>query len=87
MHALQLMRITVEAGSSVDRVIEGARPAIHFRRKPLVEKALRAWTNDRLGAALLTLDDALLAARRNATLGPAIAERALLQLATNARRG
>lgn len=84
---LHMMRIGIEAGSSVERAIEGARPAIHFRRKPLVDKALRGWNATRLTTALLALDDALLAARRNATLGPATAERALFQIAAAARRG
>ncbi len=87
LHALHQLRLQVEGGTPPDRVIESARPAIHFRRKPLVEKALRGWSAARLLAALLTLDDALLAARRHAALGPAIAERALLQLAASARRG
>lgn len=85
--ALHAMRLGIEAGGSVERAIEGARPAIHFRRKPLIEKALRGWNAGRLETAMLALDDALLAARRNATLGPAIAERALLQIAGQARRG
>lgn len=84
--ALHLLRLAADAGS-IERAIESARPAIHFRRKPLIEKALRSWSAARLEAALLALDDALLAARRNATLGPAIAERALLQVAGAARRG
>ncbi|GAB4070180.1 DNA polymerase III subunit delta [Ancylobacter sonchi] len=84
---LHLMRLGIEAGGSVERAIDGARPAIHFRRKPLVEKALRSWTAARLEKALLAVDDALLAARRNALLGPELAERALLQLAAAARRG
>ncbi|MFD2032647.1 hypothetical protein ACFSKM_24785 [Ancylobacter dichloromethanicus] len=84
---LHQMRLGVEAGGSVERAVEGARPAIHFRRKPLIEKALRNWSVARLETALFALDDALLAARRNATLGPAIAERALLQVAGQARRG
>lgn len=87
VQALHLMRLGVEAGSSPDRMIEGARPAIHFRRKPLIEKALRSWSAERLEFALLNLDDALLAARRNAGLGPAIAERALFQVTAAARRG
>lgn len=85
--ALHQMRLSIEQGGSPERAVESARPAIHFRRKPLVEKALRSWTVPRLVTALLTLDDALLAARRHAGLGPSIAERALLQLATQARRG
>lgn len=84
--ALHLLRVNVEAGAGIERAIEGARPAIHFRRKPLVETALRSWTAARLSAAFVTLDDALLAARRNAVLAPAIAERALLNLAQAARR-
>lgn len=84
---LHQMRLGIEAGGSVERAVEGARPAIHFRRKPLIEKALRGWSATRLEAALFALDDALLAARRNAALGPSIAERALLQVAGQARRG
>lgn len=84
---LHQMRLGIEAGGSVERAVEGARPAIHFRRKPLIEKALRSWSAARLEAALFALDDALLAARRNAALGPAVAERALLQVAGQARRG
>jgi len=83
---LHLLRIAADAGGGPERAIESARPAIHFRRKPLIEKALRAWSRQRLETALLTLDDALLAARRNAALAPAIAERALFQLASAARR-
>lgn len=85
--ALHVLRLNVESGGSVERAIDSARPAIHFRRKPLVEAALRNWTAARLATAFVTLDDALLAARRNAALAPAIAERALLSLASAARRG
>lgn len=85
--SLHQMRIGIEAGGTVERAVEGARPAIHFRRKLFVEKALRSWNTARLESALLTLDEALLSARRNATLGPAIAERVLLQIAGQARRG
>ncbi|MCS0495140.1 DNA polymerase III subunit delta [Ancylobacter sp. MQZ15Z-1] len=87
VQGLHMMRLGIEAGGSVERAIDGARPAIHFRRKPLIEKALRSWNSERLKVVLLALDDALLAARRNAALGPAIAERALLQIAGAARRG
>ena len=87
IQTLHSLRINVEAGASPDRAVESVRPAIHFRRKPLMEKALRTWTTRRLEGALIAIDDALLAARRNAPLGAAIAERALLQLAGAARRG
>ena len=80
------LRLTVEAGTPPDRAVEGARPPLHFSRRPKIAAALRLWTAPRLIAALLPLDDALLAARRNTVLGPAIAERALFQLAAAARR-
>ncbi len=85
--ALHLLRLAADAGGGPERAIESARPAIHFRRKPLVEKALRSWSAARLETVLLALDDALLSARRNAALGPSIAERALLQVAGQAKRG
>ncbi|MDF2617701.1 MAG: polymerase delta subunit [Xanthobacteraceae bacterium] len=85
--ALHLLRLVADAGGGPERAIESARPAIHFRRKPLVEKALRSWSAARLETVLLALDDALLSARRNAALGPSIAERALLQVAGQAKRG
>ncbi len=61
-------------------------PPSIFAAGPLVETALRNWTAARLAVAFVTLDEALLAARRNAGLAPAIAERALLSLASAARR-
>lgn len=85
--SVHAMRAAVEAGGTVERAIESARPAIHFRRKPLVERALRVWTGPRLTTALIALDDSLLAARRSTALAPAIGERALIQLALAARRG
>lgn len=85
--ALHVLRLNVEGGAGVERAVESARPAIHFRRKAQVEAALRSWTAARLATAFVALDEALLAARRNATLAPSIAERALLNLASAARRG
>ena len=45
---LHRMRIAVEDGQSVTGAVEGARPPIHFRRKPAIETALRAWTAAKL---------------------------------------
>ena len=41
-----------------------AQPPIHFRRKPLVETALKAWTSERLAKAMAMLAEASLDARR-----------------------
>lgn len=83
---LHLMRLTVEAGTPAGTVVEGVQPAIHFRRKPLVETALRTWTSGRLERVLQQLGEASLEARRQAILGDIVAGRVLLSIAVAARR-
>ncbi|MFH1556202.1 MAG: DNA polymerase III subunit delta [Pseudomonadota bacterium] len=83
--ALHQMALAVEGGSSIERVIDQARPAVHFSRKPLVDKALRAFTPDRCLRAILTVDEAVLACRRNAAMAQPITERVLLNLAVRRR--
>ncbi|OYX74600.1 MAG: DNA polymerase III subunit delta [Rhizobiales bacterium 32-66-11] len=83
--SLHQMALAVEGGSSIERVIDQARPAVHFSRKPLVDKALRAFTPDRCLRAILTVDEAVLACRRNAAMAQPITERVLLNLAVRRR--
>ncbi|MFG1477800.1 DNA polymerase III subunit delta [Xanthobacter sp. V4C-4] len=87
--SLHQMTLQVAAGQSPDRVIDSARPAVHFSRKPKLEKALRGFDPDRCLRAMLAVDEAVLAGRRNAALAPAICERAVLQVAqlSGRRRG
>jgi DNA polymerase-3 subunit delta len=78
-------RTAIEAGGgrfSVDALL----PPVHFRRKNLVDVALRQWNAARLAAAMADLADAALASRRTPALAETIAERALLSLAMRARR-
>ncbi len=84
--SLHRMRIGVEDGQSPAGVVEGARPPIHFRRKSAVETALRAWSTARLLEAMSSLSDALLETRLKPHLADAVAQRAMLSLATAARR-
>jgi DNA polymerase III subunit delta len=84
--SLHRMRIAVEDGGSVGAAVEGARPPIHFRRKLAIEAALRAWTAPRLADAMTALAEALLQTRLQANLAEAIAQRALMTLATAARK-
>jgi DNA polymerase-3 subunit delta len=82
---LHRWRITIEAAGgriSADSLI----PPVHFRRKSIVEAALKQWNTTRLVAAMTELADAVLAARRTPALADTIAERALLNLAVKARR-
>lgn len=84
--SLHRMRVAIEDGQSVMGAVEGARPPIHFRRKGAIEAALRAWTAATLGDAMQALGDALLQTRVQANLADAIAQRALMSLATAARK-
>ena len=83
---LHRWRVAVEGGVGVRTVVDNTRPPIHFRRKPLVEQALGAWTADGLAAAVIDLGLAAAEARKQAALAGAIASRALLSLAAGARR-
>jgi DNA polymerase-3 subunit delta len=66
--------------------VDALQPPVHFRRKNLVEAALRQWNAPRLAAAMADLADAALASRRTPALADTIAERALLSIALRARR-
>ncbi|ALK10977.1 DNA polymerase III subunit delta [Blastochloris viridis] len=86
--AIQLhrWRIAVEGGVGVRTVLDNTRPPIHFRRKPLIEQALNAWTAEGLATAVIDLGSAAADARKQAQLAEPICLRSLLALATSARR-
>ena len=81
---LHKWRIAIEDGSPFS--LDAVQPPLHFRRKTLVEAALKMWSVARLGVVMAELADATLESRRNASLADTIAERALLAIAANARR-
>jgi DNA polymerase-3 subunit delta len=81
---LHVLRLDVEAGSSVSALIERPQSGIHFRRKTAFEKALRAWTSDRLTKAIAMLAEASLDARINSDLAETIAQRAIGLIARSA---
>ena len=81
---LHRWRTAIEAGAQFS--LDNAQPPVNFRRKRLVEAALKQWNAARLGAAMAELAEAVLAARRAPTLADTIAERALLAIAVKARR-
>ena len=83
---LHAIRLTIEGGIAVSQAVEQMQPPVHFRRKPLMEQALKSWTSARLERAMTALADASLEVRRNPALAEAIAQRAMLQVATAARR-
>lgn len=84
--ALHRARLAMESGESADMAIGGFRPPLHFKRKPLVEAALRSWTSAKLDRAMSQFSDAVLDARKRPQLADAIVERLLLATAQQARR-
>jgi DNA polymerase-3 subunit delta len=86
LSSLHRMRLAVEEGRSIGQVVEAAQPPVHFRRKPLFETALKAWTAERLARVMAQLAEAALEVRRQPSLADAIAQRAVLAIASAARR-
>jgi DNA polymerase III subunit delta len=82
---LHKWRTAIEAGSGFS--LDAVQPPLHFRRKAQIETALKLWNAARLAAAMAELADAVLQSRRNPDLANTIAERALLAIAANGRRG
>jgi DNA polymerase-3 subunit delta len=91
-HVTQLhkARLALEAGASSDAALGGFIPPIHFRRKPLIEAALKSWTAVRLLQTIERLADAGRELRQLRSpvdgLAEPLAQRALLSIATSARR-
>jgi DNA polymerase III subunit delta len=66
--------------------LDAVQPPLPFRRRPLVEAALKSWSAARLAAAMADLAEAVLQSRCNPALADTIAERALLAIAASGRR-
>jgi DNA polymerase-3 subunit delta len=81
---LHKWRTAIEQGAAFS--LDAVHPPLHFRRKALVEAALKLWNAGRLAAAMTDLADAVLESRRRPALADTIAERALLAIAANGRR-
>jgi len=81
---LHKWRLAIEEGAPFS--LDAMQPPLHFRRKGLVEAALKAWSAARLAAAMAELADTVLDSRRRPALADTIAERALLTIATQSRR-
>ena len=81
---LHKWRLAIEQGKAFS--LEAVSPPLPFRRRPLVEAALKAWSAARLGIAMADLADAVLQSRRNPALVDSIAERALLAIASSGWR-
>jgi DNA polymerase-3 subunit delta len=83
---LHRARSALEGGASVDGALDVMRPPPHFRRRPLVEAALKAWTAARLEVVMAHLADTVLETRRQSGLAEALARQCLLSISQRARR-
>jgi len=83
---LHRARLAIENGASIGEAAGSMQPFVHFSRKAAVEAALKSWTSARLARAMAQLAEATLEQRRQTSMAEAIAQRALLSLAVNARR-
>jgi DNA polymerase-3 subunit delta len=81
---LHKARLQIEEGASLEKTLLSM--GVHFRRQPLVEAALKAWSAERLVRAMHQLAEVSLEARRQPTLADALTHRVLLSLAVSARR-
>lgn len=83
---LHKARLIIEAGAAIDSAIGAMQPPVNFRRKTAIAAALRTWTAARLLRAMGQLAEAVLQTRQQPALAETLAHRALLAVATNARR-
>jgi DNA polymerase-3 subunit delta len=84
--ALHLLRLAAESGTSIDELLRRATPAIHFSRAKAVRTALEIWPSSRLERLIGQLGDTSLEVRKNSKLAYSIVQRALISIATAARR-
>ena len=59
---------------------------IHFKRKPIIEKALRSWTAPALARETERLQAAVLQSRQRQSLEPSIAFHSLMAIAIQSSR-
>ncbi len=83
---LERMRIDVEKGSGPDRVVASARPPIFFKRRRVVETALRRWNLANLRRANAILDQDVVDTRLDSRLKRTRLERQVLRVASLAAR-
>lgn len=83
---LHKARTAMDEGQPLDAACERTFPRLHFSRKDPVAQALRNLSAERLSQSIVQLGEAALDVRRRAQLAEAIAQRALMAIAVNARR-
>jgi DNA polymerase III subunit delta len=78
--------VAISEGTPTSTVLDGGFPRLHFSRKANVETALRNFDPTRLLLVIDQLATAAFEMRKQTALAAAIAQRALLSIAVNAKR-
>lgn len=86
LQRLHRIRAEMDRGGSLDDALRQLRPPLHFKQRDAVTAQCRKWNEPLLARALAASADALKSARLTSALEEVIAERLLLQIATQARR-
>lgn len=84
LHKLHRVRTDLDRGTSLDEALRQLRPPLHFKQRDAFAAQCRRWSRASLDKALAATADALKAARLNAAVENALAERLLLSLASHA---
>jgi DNA polymerase-3 subunit delta len=85
--ALQLMRAGMEReGTNPASAVATARPPIFFNRKRLIEQVLGRWSSEKIGELLARLHNTVLETRTRPGLAVALARKALIEFALDAKR-
>ena len=83
---LHKVLLAIEDGAGADQAIGSLRPPAHFRRKPQIEAAVKAWSAQRLLGVMAQLNEAVLQTRRQPDSAETIAQRTLMSVAMAGRR-
>jgi DNA polymerase III subunit delta len=84
---LDLMRGEMEGENApLAKVMQSRGRHLHFRRKPIVERALAAWTSADIGRETNRINAAILQSRQRPALEDSIARQTLLSTALQAKR-
>jgi DNA polymerase III subunit delta len=78
--------LAIAEGTPAATLLDSGYPRVHFSRKPMVETALRNFSAARLVSVIDQLATAALDMRKQPGLAAAIAQRALMSIAVNARK-
>lgn len=84
---LHRMRVSLDAGRSLDEVTRGFRPPLHFRVKAELERQCRMWSTGNVGLALGRINETVRRSRTTGADDVVLAERLLVEIARLARAG